>query len=144
MSLPKQEALTRCCHQRVLQHATNPPQPYFQGAASASTPPASNSRPAGYMPHWHSHFFVSCQIISLVVDQHLIFNRYSTTRNLQKQAQSARVDAPALEHTSNSTGSFLAGADTAAHWLRATLLPNEADLVILRVCLDSDCNTSFR
>ena len=54
-----------------------------------------------------------------------------------------RVDAEGLKDTCNSTGSFLAGADAAAHWLRTILLPNEADLVILRVCLDSDCDASF-
>jgi len=40
-------------------------------------------------------------------------------------------------YTSSSICSFLAGAEAEAHGLRAKLLPRDADLVILRVCLDS-------
>ncbi len=39
--------------------------------------------------------------------------------------------------TSSSICSFLAGAEAAVQGLRAELLPSDADLVILRVCLDS-------
>ena len=54
------------------------------------------------------------------------------------------AEAEVVKSTSNSIGSLLAGAGVAAHGLRTILLPTDADLVILRVCLDSGCNACRR